>query len=91
MESIEANFSIRESEERRRREAEKRSGITKELDELFERIEKESDPVVRDNIADQIERILERGRRVFEKLGRSGKDELQEYFHRLRKLQKTSS
>ena len=91
MESVEANFSIRESEERRRGETRKRTEITRELGELFEQIEKESDSVVRDNIADQIERILERGRIVFEKLGKSGKDELQEHYRRLRKLQKTSS
>jgi DNA polymerase III delta prime subunit len=90
MESPEISLAPREIKERERKEGKKRTEITVELDDLFQRMERESDPVIRDNLAGQIERALERGRRVFEKLGKSGEDELQEYFRRLRNLEKTS-
>jgi hypothetical protein len=91
MESSEISLAPEKIKERGREETKERTRITKELDELFRRMGSESDPVVRDDIAKQIRRELKGGRRVFEKLGKSGEDELQEHYRHLRELEKISS
>lgn len=91
MESPEISFTPREIKDRERKEGKKRAEITVELDELFRRMEKESDPDIRGSIAGQIRGLLRRGRRVFERLKREGKDELEEYRRHLEELEKVSS
>lgn len=86
------NFSenSRNAEGRERLEGIRRLEITVKIDDLFRQMEGESDQAIRENIGSQIEEALKRGRQFFEKLGKSGKEEIQEYYRRLRQMETKS-
>jgi len=88
----EAGFSLKEDREKGQGDTKKRTEITNELDDiLFPQLEKEKDPGRRRDLARQIREKLREGRRVFEKLGRKGKDELERDYQRLKKLEEGPS